>query len=330
MRLAGFSFQDESVKKIDVTASAFLTQFQDQINGFAKDEDFAEHVLDCSKRRDQESLNAVDRSRWSTFSSDFWQSRDWWFGLQKVVPFLILELLKAQPSNNDKLAKASKFWIKPFRWSYKSDPYLEVSEKYLSVLKTLREQLAECQKAAASIGSEGLKSEVVGKFELFDSLGLDDGAKAKVVNTLKQATKAMTAVGLGPYCYGKVTILNSAKFSSGSAAFYVANTDETYVSPEMSGQDVRAVCHEITHRVYHKLNLSSKATTLYKVCKDSSLWVTSYAKTNAEENLCELVSFAAVGRLPKEAEDPLRAAVPKIKLAASVRMVCRWLAERSA
>jgi hypothetical protein len=323
MKWAGFTFQDPEIKKVEVQASAFLSQFQDQVNAFAKDEDFAESVLAASK--DNAMLQAIDHKRWSSFSSAFWQSRDWWFNLQKIVPFLVLELLKFQPANNDKLAKIQQFWVKPFRWSYKMDPYGETSAKYLSVLKTLRDQLTECQKAAAKMGTEGVSPIIVGKFELYDSLGLDSGSKQKVVDTIKQGTRSMTSLGLGSYCYGKVTILDSAKFASRSSAFYVANTDEMYVSPEMKGQEVRAFCHEVTHRVFHKLNLSSRAASLYDICSDRGLWVTPYAKTNAEENLCEMVSFAAVGKLPKEADDLLRVAVPKIKLANAGQLVRRWI-----
>jgi hypothetical protein len=330
VKSAGFSFQDDSVRKVDVNVSTFLDRFRDEVDVFAKNEAYAEHVLEAAKSRNNDALRALDAKQWNAFSGGFWQSRDWWFRLSEVVPFLIAELLKYQPKNLEKLSKAFKSWTgKPWRWSPSGDTFQTVPEKYLSVLKSLRDQLAECQKAAANVGSEGVASVSVGKFELYDSLGVEDSTKAKVIAALKQATKAMTTLGLGTYCYGKVTIVESFRLASRSAAFYSPNTDEMYVSPEMSGQEVRAVCHEIMHRVSHKLNLSQRAKTLYDFCSDHGLWVTPYAKTNAEENLCEMVSFAAIGKLPKEGEDSLRLAVPKIKLAAVNRLVCRWVQERA-
>ena len=70
----------------------------------------------------------------------------------------------------------------------------------------------------------------------------------------------MKSLGLGEYCYGKVTVVDSSKFSSNSAAFYVKNTDEIYLSPDLQGQRTcGALCHELSSQE------STRSSTRYEV-----------------------------------------------------------------
>lgn len=322
--MGGFSFQDQTVQVVEADVEKLLGEFRRQVEDFAKDEGLAKHVLDIHKRNDNEAIRALDSKKVSTWSSKFWQSRDWHFGFMKVIPLLVMELVKLQPKNRPELEKIFKSWDKTFRWSPKGfNLHEEVAKKYLSVLKSLREQLEACQEAATEGKTKGLEPTLVGKFKLYDSLGVDESTKKTVIDTIEKATSSMKSIGLGDYCYGKVTIVDSSKFSSKSAAFYVQNTDEIYLSPNLHGEDVRALCHELAHRAHTKLNLSTKSRELYDVVKDRGTWVTGYAKTNPEENFCEMVSFAAVKRLPEESKELLAVALPKIKLA--WRVVARYL-----
>jgi hypothetical protein len=311
----GYSFQDGTSTTVQVDVPRMLEEFRRRLDEFAQNEDLARHIVDVEKRGDLKALSAVDDREVSTMSSRFWQSRDWFYDLQKIVPFLLLELLKHAPLNAAKLEKALPFWGKPFRWSPKgANPWLEVSKKYLSVLEGLRDQLELVQGAAAHAEKQGVEPQTVGKFKLFDSFG-DPKLVETAVDVLKKASRAMDGIGLGSYCYGNVTLVNSSKIQSHSAAFYVKNTDEIYLSPNLRGQDVRAVCHEIGHRVHTKLHLSSRSKTLYESVKERSLWVTPYAKTDPEENFCEMLSFAAIRDISDDAKDLLRPALPGVKLA---------------
>jgi len=310
-----FNFQDETPVEVDPDVELLLEKFQDELDNFAEHEDLAEHLVDIYTRNDNEKIRALDHGKIQSWTSDFWQMRTWFGSLEKVVPYLIQELAKYQPKNMAALAKHHKFWFKRWRWSPKSyNPQLETAKKYLSVLKDLRKQLADCQEAARQ--RVDLQSESVGKFELYDSLGLSDAQKKPVITTLKAAAKALAKIGLKEFCYGKVTIVDSSKLVHGTAAFYSRNTDEVFLSPDLKGSDVRVLCHEIAHRVHTKLRLKSRTQILYQQVKNLGVWVTSYAKTSPEENFCEMVSFAAMGKLSdEESKNQLQAITPKLKLA---------------
>lgn len=311
-----FDFLDNTPRQVTVNVPAMLREMRARIESFAQWETLAQYVIDTADGP-PEAWRAIDHKAMSDMSSELWQLRNWWFDLAKIVPFLSLELMKHAPKNLAAIEKMQKFWAKPFRWNPKPNT-VEISKKYLSVLGELRKQLATLQKAAAHATTEGVEPEKVGKFELYDSIG-DEQAKARVVTVLQKAARAMTALGLGSYCYGKVTIVNSSKLHAKSSAFYVHNTDEVYVG-DMKGQDVRAVCHEIGHRIHTKLNLRNKSVNLYETVKERGTWVSPYARTDAEENFCEMLSFAAVKDLPDEGRDLLRTVVPKIKLATASRV----------
>lgn len=306
---AGFSFQPDEVERVVVDAHRLLDEVSHLIEDFAQDEDFAEHLLAISKKNDNEALKAVDRKKFSDFSSKFWQSRNWFHDLAQKVPYLVLEVIKIDGSS-PKLEKIHDFYKKPFRWAPKMDPYKEVSEKYLATLKVLQDQLKLLQEAVGRIGTKGLEPTRIGKFELFG------GNSPKAIEVLKKATKDLTSIGLGSYCTGKVTLVDTSKLHGGSAAFYVKNTDEIYLSPEVSGnQDVRALCHEIAHRIHTQLHLRNKSQRLYEAIKEKGSWVTSYAKTNPEENFCEMISFAAIKELDaEESRDLLKATLPSLRI----------------
>jgi hypothetical protein len=315
----GFDFLDQTPRQVVVDVTAMLEAMRARIEAFAQWEDLARYVVDTAKGP-PEAWRAIDRNRLSDMSSELWQKRNWWFDLAKIVPFLNLELMKHAPKNLAALEKSQKFWERPFRWNHKGDP-VEGSRKYPSVLAELRKQLAAIQEAAARVSTSGVEPEIVGKFELYDALG-DQQTKNSVATTLQKVTRAMTTLGLGAYCYGKVTIVNSTKLHGHSSAFYVKNTDELYVG-DMKGQDVRAVCHEIGHRIHTKLNLRSKTKSLYETVQERGIWVSNYAKTDDEENFCEMLSFAAIKDLPDESKDLLKTVVPKIKLATAASVVAR-------
>lgn len=315
----GFDFLDPTPRHVTVDIPSMLEAMRTRIETFAQWEDLAQYVVDTAKGP-PEAWRAIDGKRLSDMSSELWQRRDWWFDLAKIVPFLNLELMKHAPKNLAALEKLQKFWAKPFRWASKGDQ-VEVSKKYLSVLAELRKQLEALQKAAAHASVSGIEPMAVGKFELYDALG-DERTKKAVAAVLQKASRAMTTLGLGAHCHGKVTIVNSSKLHGHSSAFYVKNTDEIYVG-DMKGQDVRAVCHEIGHRIHTKLNLRSKTQSLYETVRERGTWVSNYAKTNDEENFCEMLSFAAIGDLPDEGKDLLRTVVPKIKLATAASVVAR-------
>lgn len=305
---AGFSFQPDEVEKLQVDSNRLLGEIQQIIEDFGQDEDFAENILEAAKKNDNEALRAIDSKRFNDFSSEFWQTRSWFSKLAAKVPYLVLEVIKLEGAS-PKLEKIYAFYQKPFRWSYKMDPYKEVSEKYLSTLKLVRDHMKVLQESVSKIGTKGLEPIKVGKFELFG------GDAPKALDVLKKATKALTSIGLGAFCYGKVTLVDTSKLHGGSAAFYLKNTDEVYLSPEVSGdQDVRALCHEIAHRVHTEKSLKHSSQRLYDAVKDKGSWVTSYAKTNPEENFCEMVSFAAIRKLDEEGSVLLKAALPILKV----------------
>jgi hypothetical protein len=316
LRTAGFSFQDPQVEKVQVTVEAYLERFRALLDEFAEQEKLALQILSASN----EELNSLDSKQISTWSSNFWQTRNWHFGLTKVVPLLVLELIKFQPANIQDLFKASKFYAKPFKWS-PDGTWETLAKKYLTVLKDLRGQLKACQKAASGIGTQEAKPTVVGKFELFSTVGEEALAKAETV--LKQATSAMTRIGLGKYCYGKVVVVPTSKLTSRSSAFYVKNTDEIFLSPDVrGGEDIMALCHEVAHRVHETLHLKTHAAILYADTRNQDAWVTAYAKTSPEENFCEMVAFAALGRLSAESKVLLEKNVP-IKLACASAIAAR-------
>ncbi len=312
---SGFSFQQPLDQTVTVEIEKYLTLFQEAVEDFGKDESFATHVLEAAKSGNNEAIRAIDSKKFSHFSSAFWQTKKWFWSLQKVVPNLVLELTKYEPASKP-LQKAYTFFAKPWKWSPKGlDPYSEVPTKYLSVLKDLRVALAAAQKAAAEAGKSGLRPVKVGRFELYDGMGAGEGAIKNAQRVLTEATSSMGRIGLDEFCYGKVTIVQSSSFAAKSAAFYVTNTDEIFISPDIGSQDVRAMCHEVAHRVYFKLNLRSQAQELYDAVKDRGVWVTGYAKTDALENFAEMVSFAAVGKLTEEAKPLLQATTRKIRVA---------------
>lgn len=314
-RHAGFSFQPDQIAKVDVDVKKYLADFQQVVDKFAENEQFARHVLTASKANDHDALEALDRDRISLWSSDFWQTKKWYWALYRVVPPLVLELAKYEPTSKP-LLKAYTFFTKTWKWSPKSmNRWEETATKYLSVLKDLRTYLTAAQAAAASVGKAEVQSLSVGKFDIYDGMGAGAKVLDKAQGVLRDATTAMSRIGLGEFCYGKVTVVESAKFHAGSAAFYVANTDEIYLSPDIGGQDVRATCHEIAHRVYFKLNLRHQSEELYESVKERGLWVTGYAKTNASENFCEMVSFAAIGKLTEDARPLLESVTRQIRVA---------------
>lgn len=308
-----------------VEVPAMLERFRQLVDAFAQHEGLAEHVIDIEEKRNYEAIRALDRGEMSHITGRFWQSRDWFFALQEFVPHLLLELAKTAPRNRGVLEKSLKFWAKPFRWSPKSaNPDAESAKKYLSVVTELRKQLRAAQEAAAHAKTNGKTPRAVGKFDLFDSLG-DESTVETATDVLRKATKAMTAIGLGAYCYGPVTLVESSNVIRHSAAFYVKNTDEIFLSPDLEGQDVRALCHEIAHRVHTKLGLSHKSRELYEAVRERGEWASNYAKTDAEENFCEMVSFAAIKKLPDSGKDLLRGALHNIKLASARSVLGRYL-----
>lgn len=115
----GFSFQDDIITQVDSDVDRLLASFRERLEAFAKDADFAQHIIDVPFP--SEEYRAIDWKRWSNVSSAFWQSRDWFFALEKIVPVLLLELMKRQPKNQPSLEKAMKFWTKPFRFNYKGN-----------------------------------------------------------------------------------------------------------------------------------------------------------------------------------------------------------------
>lgn len=326
----GYSFQDDSVQMMDTDVGRLLAGFVQGVDDFAADEDFAKHLVAIFASNDNEAIRAIDIRKLSTFSSELWQTRNWYFRLAKVVPNLLLQLMKLGPKNLKELEKAHKFWSKPFKFSPKSmSPSEEVAKKYLAVLKDLRKQLEACQEAAQ--GGSGMEPIKVGKFELYNGVGVDADQLKKAQDVLKDASKAMHNIGLGEYCYGPVTLVNSSKLHDQSAAFYVKNTDEIYLSPDVrAGEDVRALCHEVAHRVHTKRHLKAKAEELYRIVGQNGSWVTSYAKTNPEENFCEMVSFAAMRQLKDPNQEPLKAVVPDIKTASAQSVLMRYTATRVA
>jgi hypothetical protein len=202
-------------------------------------------------------------------------------------------------------------------------PDEENAKKYLSVLKELRGQLKTLQEAAKHLRGGKPKGTQVGSFTLYDSLGSSDGTLRSAEAVLKTAGQRMTHLGLGEYCYGPVILTDSGSFEANASAFYVRATDEIFMSPNLGAHDVRAFCHEVAHRVYVKLHLDARAEDLYQTVRDKNLWVTGYARTSAEENFCEMVSFAAIGDLPEESRGLLHGCLSSLKLAG--RVVARHL-----
>ena len=320
--LAGFSFQDDSVTPMEVNIQDLLAKFNQLVEDFAKDEDVLRHYLDMPsedllQRRAQDEYvkeHGLAMKRWS-FSAG--SGGNWFWELKKVVPPLVLELLKHTPKNGKALEKVLTFHTKKWSWKpdFISDQTKQFADKYFPTLKTLRANLQACQDAVASIGSNEAVAIKVGKFELYDGLGVDEKVVGEVKASLVAATKAMSRIGLGAYCYGKVTIVNPQALKSGTAAFYAQATDELYVGIHAGHENVRVVCHELAHRVLVKLNLKSRAQELYAVIKSRNTWVTNYAKTDPVENFAEMVSFAALGKLPEDSTEALKLALPKAKLA---------------
>jgi len=320
----GFNFQDDAVHPVDTDVVRLLAAFREHLEVFAKDRDFAQHIVDAPFP--SEEYRAIDWNRWSSISSKFWQTRDWFFELSKVVPVLILEVMKRQPKNQVALEKDMKFWAKPFRFNFKGDQ-VATAAAYLSTIKKLEGQLKDCQEAARS--NPNVEAVKIGKFLLHDSIGIDEVRMQKAIAAIKSATRAMASIGLGEYCAGNITIVNSSKLISRSAAFYQANTDDIFISPDIQGaDDVRALCHEIGHRVHFKLHLKHQLTTLYEAVRDAGAWVTPYAKTDERENFSEMVAFAAIGKLDDQWKSALQATTNKIKLAYASNVVHRFLATR--
>ena len=103
--MPGFSFQDQTVQVVEADVEKLLGEFREQLDAFAKNEVLAKHLVDIYKRNDNEAIRAVDHKMVSNWSSAFWQGRDWHFGLMKVVPLLVMELIKLQPKNRTDLEK---------------------------------------------------------------------------------------------------------------------------------------------------------------------------------------------------------------------------------
>ena len=317
--VSSYSFQDLDPQGVKVEIKKYLADLKQVVDDFAEEESFARHILEAAEKNDNETLRAVDRTKFSRWSHAFSQSRDWFWKLQKIIPHLVLEITQHQPSPKTMkvMQKAYTFCAKPWKWNPKGlDPYAEIPAKYLAVLKDLRAFLSAFQEAASRIGDSKARSISVGQFELFDSLGVDEATMERVVQTLKEAESRMKQIGLGEYCYGKVTIVKSSNFERGSAAFYNSNTDEVYVTPDLGGgYDLIALCHELGHRVYFKLSLRHQAEELYQSVRERGIWVTNYAKTNANENFAEMVAYAAVGKLTDEAKPLLQSVTRQIRVA---------------
>lgn len=177
-------------------------------------------------------------------------------------------------------------------------------ELYLDHLETFRKYEKVFEKAiqlgkAHSGEGEGATKVVAGPFTVVNTGGFSSEVVARSAKVAVVVAQRMEGIGLGKVCYGDLH-LSGKLMGKNVAAFYSPGHDEMFIRPNIPGDAVRYICHELTHRLVNKhlRSKQSEIAQLYGNCKATGRFVSPYArKGGPEENFCEMVSFWALGML---------------------------------
>jgi hypothetical protein len=236
------------------------------------------------------------------------EGRSGWVGATAKEFCLGLLQQFALPAGVRKSIEASStWWHKAVRLprgkTYEEGEALGV-ELYLDHLKTFR-KYEKVYADAVRIGKahsgegEGATRVVAGPFTVVNTGGFSTEVMARSAKVAIVVAQRMEGIGLGKVCYGDLH-LSGKLMGKNVAAFYSPGHDEMFIRPNIPGDAIRYICHELTHRLVNKhlRSKQSEIAQLYGNCKATGRFVSPYArKGGPEENFCEMVSFWALGML---------------------------------
>jgi hypothetical protein len=243
--------------------------------------------------------------------------RSGWVGaMAKELCLGILQQFALPAGVRKSIEASSTWWNKTVRLprgqTYEAGEALGV-DLYLDHLKTFRKyekvyaDAIRLGKAHSGEGEGATKMEA-GPFTIVNTGGFGPDVMTNSAKVAMEVARRMEGIGLGKVCYGDLH-LSGKLMGKNVAAFYSPGHDEMFIRPNIPGDAIRYICHELTHRLVNN-HLRSKKTEidqLYGSLKASGRFVSPYArKGGPEENFCEMVSFWAIGMLHPDMVDLLR------------------------